>query len=732
MLNELYVLQRGLSSSGIEIVPRHADVSSPGRTDALQLRLDPTGAPAEVAALGRDRVAGLWTLRNGKHNSFPYVQLKQPLLAVPSSDAWRKAQGERWKGLPPAGRRQCLLELVRNHGLAPGACGPLVSKGLRGSLKERHDALNGLQELHAAVPAVITRALLISDEPKFAQALLALLLGGLNQGDNDISEAAQALLTGRIVQGKLTGCPLWLDVLCGEFQRDVADPRHAMAISRALSGGGRSSGQGVCLLSGIEAPLHEGNFPQPTVPVLGQLYLFSKNSDAPAAHRYGLADVAGLPLDAALPQMLAGALDAVTKVEQKNKTWRDVPGDKPKAYDLLVAFVNDVPAAPVAALIADDEEFDPSEEETGHLNEEERTSGATGAARGTFLTRAERVVDTVKGKVGTDFRDTPVSVLVLRKVDIGNAKAILHRALTVGRLWDAAVAWGEALGNLPSWLRMPVPRRKRVERRLPPALAPLQLPQATRAMFIRGGSERAGREPVGITAADALGLFLDDAGTEQIAHATLRTVLDRQNVLLAGVAQALRRDQAKDGSKASQDFDRDAALRAVSLLGLLLAKTGRNREAYMSSAAFQLGQVLAAADVIHAGYCAAVRGGQTPPTLLGNSMLVLAQDDPARALALLGKRWAPYLAWVRAQADWDEADRLTRSGKPGDEAKGWAIKSALADASRVKGVAEALGSNVPSAAKTDDRFRAELLLGYVAGLPKPERKSASETKGEKQ
>ena len=727
MLNEIYGLGRGLSAAGIEVAPRHADVSSPGRTEALHVRLDANGSPAEVTALGPDRVSVLWTLRNGKHNSFPYVQMKRPLLIVPDDDTWRKVHGDAWKSMAPSGRRQCLRDLARDYKVAPDACAPLVSKGLHKSLKERRSALAVLEEPHASVPASVERALMIRDGAEFAKALQGLILAELDQGDDAFLKMAHVVLIGRVVQGKVTGCPLLFDVLSGEFRRDVADCCHAAVVSRALSGGRARNDLGLCLLSGTETPLHTGNFPQPTVPVLGQIYLFSKNSDIPAAYRYGRADADGLPIGSELPQTLAGALDALTAPEFKNRTWRDVPGEKPETYDLLIAFVDGVPDARVAAIVAGEgageSGDDPFAEETGHLDEDERRAITVGTARSIFLTRAERVIEAIKGKAGLDFRDTPVSVLVLRKVDTGNAKAILHRILTVGGLYEAATAWAEALNNSPPWLRMPVPRKGRLSSRPAPAFAPLQLPQATRTLFIRSGTERAKREPVGVTAPDALALFLGEAGAERIAQAALKAVLARQGVLLAGTAQALRRDRAKEGSKAAHPFDRTAASQAVAVLSLLLAKTGRNKEAYMGSAAFQLGQVLAAADVIHAGYCAAVRGGQTPPTLLGNSLLAIAQDDPARALALLGRRWGPYLAWVRAQADWDEADRLTKSGKPGDEAKGWAIKSALADASRVKGVAEVLGGNVPDSASTDDKFRAELLLGYVAGLPKPERKA---------
>ena len=738
MLNEVFALERGLSAAGFDVAPRHPDVSSPGRVDTLQVRLDKHGMPAEAAALGRDRVASLWTLRNGKHNSFPYVQLKQPLLSVPDGGNWRKAHNEAWKPLAPSGRRQLLRDLTRDYSVASEATAALVARGLRDSLGKRRNALAQLEEPHASVPAVIERVLAIESAARFANTLLTLLLAELDQADDALLEAVHVVLTGRLVQSKVAGSPLLLDVLHGEFARDVADPRHAAAISRALSDGVAGGGaQGTCLLTGTATALHSGNFPQPTVPVLGQIYPFSKNGDIPATYRYGCADVAALPVSSDLVQRLAGALDAITAPDRKGQTWRGIPGEKPKARDLLIAFVDGVPDAPVAELVAADdaeEQDDPTAEETGHLEEDERQALVAGAARGKYQIRAERLIEAVQGRVGTDFRDTPVAVLVLRKVDTGNAKAILHRALTVRRLYDAATAWAEALDNLPHWVRMPVLQRgkgKGVRQQRAPSLTPLLLPEATQALFTRGGSERAKREPVGITAADALTLFLGEAGAGRIAQATLRIVLARQGLLLSGSAHALRRDAGSGELKVARDFDRGAALQAVTLVGVLLAKTGRKEDTYMTEPAFQLGQLLAAADAIHVGYCMDVRGGQVPPTLIGNSVLTIAQTDPQRALAVLCRRWKPYWGWVgKTRADWDEVESSARGKGTKGGQKGWAIRTAISQASRMRGVAEELGRNLPDTRDADDKFRAELLLGYVAGVPKSKRETEAGKQGE--
>jgi hypothetical protein len=190
-------------------------------------------------------------------------------------------------------------------------------------------------------------------------------------------------------------------------------------------------------------------------------------------------------------------------------------------------------------------------------------------------------------------------------------------------------------------------------------------------------------------------------------------------VLIVGTAHALRRrfDHAKD-------FDRREALRTVTILGVLLHKLGREKEAYMNETAFKLGQLLAAVDVVHVGYCADVRGGDVPPSLLGNQVFTMAQSAPAKALAMLCRRWKPYDGWAKKKR-WGEAEALVASKKKDDRDRGWDIKKALRHAREMGPLAVELAPALEGC-RTDDIFRAELLLGYIAGLPKPEKEDTNE------
>lgn len=141
----------------------------------------------------------------------------------------------------------------------------------------------------------------------------------------------------------------------------------------------------------------------------------------------------------------------------------------------------------------------------------------------------------------------------------------------------------------------------------------------------------------------------------------------------------------------------------------------------MNETAFKLGQLLAAADVVHAGYCADVRGGDVPPSLLGNQVFAMAQSAPSKALATLCRRWKPYDGWAKKAArDYNEVSALIANSAKDEHQRGWDIRKALRYAREMGPLAAELAPSLETC-RVDDIFLAELLLGYLAGLPKAQR-----------
>jgi hypothetical protein len=266
--------------------------------------------------------------------------------------------------------------------------------------------------------------------------------------------------------------------------------------------------------------------------------------------------------------------------------------------------------------------------------------------------------------------------------------------------------------NTPESISFLVSTKSGVVVRRPPALPPLSLISVSRTLFANGGRRRV--DVIGLQASEALSLFLDDTGLAARGHRVLTTLITRHQGLIAGLAHAKAR--GREGLKRFDpklDLRRDA-LRSLAWIGALLHILRRPKEIYMSGTAFRLGQLLSAADAVHIGYCADLRGGDVPPTLLGNAVFAIAGRDPIRALDVLQGRWKPYGAWAR-RADHVNRKAEEKLQKNKADQLAWNMRRGLSQAR----LAGPLCAELQAALRDtplDNRFRAELLLGYVAGL----------------
>lgn len=695
MLNELFALQRGLAAAGAEIVPRHADVNDMAKGAAIRVRLDKTGAISSLELIkvsGRDAP---WTLRDGNHNGFPGIKTKLLRLSsdaqATSEAAWRSAKS-------PAERRSCILGLIESYRSAlDGVIWP--EAGFRQRISERLAQLLPLSAnlATASVPETFQRFLRATNRtPPFIAALADAMAIQVRDGDQDWLDPVHDALTNVVV--------LAVDVADDEatFTRDAGDPRQVEAVSAAIAAHeSQASGskQGVCALTGEMVPLVSGNFPKPILRSLGPTFVFSRNGDIPAMWRHGRFAADSFALSADLATRLYGTGIALTETSRKDKTWRLIPAETGGRSDLLLASLASDPDLPLAGVLA---------------AEEDEAVGWAGVE-----TASESLIRLLDGRLESATPQEHVHLLVLRKVDRGNGKAVFSRQASARSLHAAALRWKAAMLNAPASIRHNIILRDSGKRASckPPLLPPLSLVPISSRQFTNGGQRQVA--VAGIAASEALGLFFAEADRARRAQPILRTLLQRNTGLLPVLAHARRR-----GDVVLEKFDptmtlRRDALGAVAWLGALLHAMDSMKENYMHDTAFKLGQLLAAADTVHVGYCASERGGNTPPMLLGNAVFALAGRDPARALGVLCSRWKPYGAWARRP---DEPRTPRDDDAKAQESLTIRIRTGRRHARIAAELCRDLEPALAGDLTVDDRFRAELLLGYVAGVPPAERK----------
>lgn len=723
MLNELLVVERGATQAGIGMVFRHPDLKdSTKNKPTLHVCLDPHGHVAQVQAmpLSRLKEKPLWKLSEGQKNSFPFVQTKSIWDNV-TVLSWKQSLSKKptdWE------RREGLLRIASESTIRSDDLGEWTSEGIMKALRKRRRDLVALeQSAIAALPVAIDRFLLAIDKSvggdptRLCHEIADKLIQELKvSADSDLLATSVALLT----ESDSKGGAFYFDAE-GNFPFQLIDTGVEGLLSKHLRQIDieRAKRTGTCSITGEEGVLVVDNFSQPNLPTIQQSFLFARNSLIPSASRYGRTAADSMLVGYMTDIRLRAAIELLCTQDRRGKTWRAIPSEVSKQSDLLLAFVHKVMDAPAVALLTEKGE-DLSEEEAD-------TSVNQAGSVAAFEERTKRLIQAVQARVGVDWHTTPVSLAILRKVDPANRKVIYTNSPTISDLYRAATNWVAGERNVPYWLKLPVLLKDESLPIVlaPPHVAPLGMIGFLKKTFFRGGTES--QEIAGLPASETLKIFLDPsrddygAGKGRIKR-MLRLTLGRRVQLMVGVGHIVHTPESWLRRKDSmRKFNIHEGLRTITLLGILLYKLDRRKEVYMKQTAFKLGQLLAAADIVHAGYCADVRGGDVPPALLGNQVFTMAQSAPSKALAMLCRRWKTYDGWAKkASRDPDRVAMLVASNLKDEQRRGWEIRTALRYAREIGPLA---GEIAPAleAYRVNDVFLAELLLGYMAGLPKTQK-----------
>ena len=291
-------------------------------------------------------------------------------------------------------------------------------------------------------------------------------------------------------------------------------------------------------------------------------------------------------------------------------------------------------------------------------------------------------------------------LLLIGKADKGKKQILMHMTPTPQEVLDAAERWQQGgRRNLPT-VKLPFPPEEKGQKAaeaqpLPPY--PDRVVRLLSSEWVRGGTVEMKLQ--GPALHHVLDMMLRSPGKwEQAADNLLQLTIKRIGPLLVGVAAAFHSGEKGQIDKFKPPA-REAALRAVALLGILLDALGREKEVYMGETAFQLGRLLSLADTLHREYCVHVRKDSIPPQLIGNALMPAAADNPEDAIDRLRERMNIYQAWATKVSGEEEKYRLAK----------WAV-------GQMGDICHVIKRPLPT--KTDQTFRAELFLGYLARPPK--------------
>lgn len=691
MISEGYALLKSLENVKYELQVNHPDVKRPGKKPGYRVGLGNDGLPQLAEEIDKDTMGSLWYHRDGKHNAFPVIKIQNALLPISAGNPLRQMFND--KKTSPGSRIKLLKEAF--------SVSPIklteYDRNKWNRLKSKASVWVGIfadiDEQYAALLLMLQRFLNKNVSAEcFLNDMCGLIIRRLEQGKLEDVAMAGKLLFGILDKRNpeapaRADIPIALDIVEPGYPVKVASPKMGLYVSRHIPDSDTRGFDGICALQGKVKPLLKKRFPEPNLAELGETKLFSKYKATPCEFRYlksisDWEDVSrSFPIGQQIATDIANSFSTLTATNLKGKTWRMVANgkwegrgpNKREKKDLLLIYCDGQP------VICDEAADTFGSDDREKRDQFEYDAGLfCKALDGLYQKRPE----------------SPLHILLIGKVDKEKKQVLMHIIPTMERMINAAERWKTAVwSNLPLVEVYFPPEEKGhkalVRRPTPPY--PDRIVRLLSSKWVQDGLNELKIE--GPSLCHVLDLMLRSPGKwEQTAVNLLQFTIQRTGSLLVGLAGAFHSKERKRIEKYKTNA-RVAALRSVALLGILLDALDRRKEVYMIETAFLLGRLLSLADTLHREYCMYVRKGSIPSQLIGNALMPVAADNPEDAIDRLRERVGIYQAWSMKVSG--EEYRL---GK-------WAV-------GQMGEITNAIKRPLPT--KTDQTFRAELFLGYLA------------------
>ncbi len=722
MLNELYSIYRGLETVGKSPEIKHNDIQSPGMGVTFRVMLNECGQVTSVKLMTKEQIKNCWSLGNGNKNQFPAVKVVYPLLAEGHKDylVWKEKISK-----PTETEYREFIEHVTQQ-YSVNLSHIKVWPSYRKQVLARKDQLEKIKDC-GGVYQLFERYSKTKTGIEILEQIANLLIESALQGADTFDLKNICILLfgdditakGEVKDGKRV--TLMLDCFPQEDIDIHASSRDRVnSLSKALFiadfKSNKKTRNAECAFSGnIESVVYD-IFPKEKLNVIGSTVIFSKNAttSGPTVKRYNTSGGEAFSVSSTLSQKLAASVAFINLPKFKNKTWSKLPSALGASPSLLIAYCKEnfeLPLTPLITGVTEKSEVEDFED---------------------YLDASESVLDLFKGN--ELILDAAVDFIEIIVLDKANRKINFSTTAKVKELIYASEQWRRACQNSPDFKLYAQVSKNKNQLCSPWAISPQQVMYLTRQKFIRDGS--ASTALPGISFADVMKLFLGKKN-QSLALRCLQRITEQYQPLVncsaLGRLQSVL--QAKPHVKVNTK-NNTQALNAVTLMAVLLYKIGRIKEIYMKDFAFQLGQLCSAMDELHIGYCKNVRGGKIPNALIGNITYSMALQNPVKALAVLASRIKPYESWAKEAFEnksWIvKKNGKTITDKDGKPIEDKAIKIGVYANKWLSGHSDRLYENFSKNAHgITDSYKAELMLGYLAGRPFEQKNTSNNNQGEK-
>jgi len=716
MLNELYTLALALKKRNLLAKTTHPDINKIGKCECLLVEIDKNKLPHEIRFLQKNETINLWKHSKGNHNNFPAIKIQSPLLIQTVSKDFdnqlknleaesNTEPSEIWEKQKIEIKKNLLSKLNRNeintetHKLK---LQDYTRQQLEPSLNCEQDELKALKFLLQRFPTED------KEEKEFIKHLIEKIYNQISEtNEKKLLDFFKLLLVGkRDKKSKkfVSGCMLYFDIYeTDEVYCKVIDPETKNALIRLLNNVNentenniQSENIGFCALSGQKQELIIAAYPQPKLPLLGNTYLYSKNTSAiPCLVRYRLNGSNAYTASKETVNSINDALAFLTKPENENKTWKYIASSNRKEPNLLLAYLEVDPQND--ALLAEilDEPTDIDEQED------------------TFNNLCSQVLDKTQD-ISRKNPKSKINLIILEKLDKGRKQILYANSLTVEQFRENLLRWEKASQNYPP-IKISVWNKKtRKDYESFNSIFPSGICNLLKVYYRLNKNKKTSKislenekqQTSAISISEVYHLYMPQNENEEKDDILFLSVLERTLKKTNFMLSTIRQQNILNNFSVSFDSALMDAFNSISLISILLWKLNIKKENYMNDIPFNIGQFLQCADLLHKEYCIQVRNKgkkeRLPNQLIGNQLLPIATQKPNDGLCRIGDRLRIYIAWARTYENPDPE----RSKK---------VKWILARYREVSERIHACEKEIPETFNTAEQ--AQVLLGYLATIP---------------
>lgn len=378
--------------------------------------------------------------------------------------------------------------------------------------------------------------------------------------------------------------------------------------------------------------------------------------------RYGRIENASYPISPSMRMQFQSALEWVGSVAQKNITWINTDQN-----EILFAYPLSLPDIPISY--------------TAMFKRSENKAVAFSAKAEQFIRELQQTKS-----AEMDSKSKWIRVIVLRKIDKARTKVIYTRQTDANELERCSEAWTRGCLNLPAF--------------------PFGTPRTPYPLDVADILNRFWKQS-GEIAADKFKPCPKYHGMELLLEPDLPVTADMHRL----TESTMNIGPHLGNLCAKKEFYHpiwEKTKDTLAILGLFLNREHIGKDQYMENLPYLYGQLLKAADELHALYCTVVRNGDIPPQLVGSSLFQSAAETPTRTMQMLSQRLIPYYSWAKSY-------RLKNVNAHGKES--WRAGWPYSICEKIMGK---LQESWTAQTRFNDEEKAQLFIGYLAAFPKKE------------